>query len=128
MYMEDQSRSDDDNNTVEPQAERSARDLGTAGGGTVPAAGNRPAAAANDTPEPGSLAAQASDASSGAKAQQGSHGTPSLGQSQTPGNQDSTFSNSDGNDTRVDPMTGRLPDQIKKRQSEESGAHQGTEN
>ncbi len=150
MHSEDQSRSDNGGNTAEQQTGRSARDLGTVGGGTIPSGGNPPAGSVSDTPENGSVAEQKSDVSSGTVTQQGNfhdstqHASPGAvdasdqpqqgnlgsrnpGQPATSiGDQDATFGHRDKDDTPADPMTGRLPSQINKQQSEETGVHQGT--
>jgi hypothetical protein len=149
MHSEDQNRSDD-GNTADQQSGRSARDLGTVGGGMIPSGGNPPEGSVSDTPESGSVAEQQSDVSSGTITQQGNfhdstiHASPGAvdasdqpqqgtlgsrnpGQPSTAiGDQDATFGHRDKDDTPVDPMTGRLPSQISKQQSEETGAHQGT--
>ncbi len=150
MHSEDQNRSDDDGNAAGQQTGRSARDLGTVGGGTIPSGGNTTTGSASDAPEDGSVAAQQGNVSSGTVTQQGSfhdstqHASPGAvdasdqpqegnlgsrnpGQPSTSiGDQDATFGHRDKDDTPADPMTGRLPNQINKKQSEETGAHQGT--
>jgi hypothetical protein len=149
MHIDDRNGANEGGDTNEQETGRSARDLGTVGGGTIPSGGDIDKGSADEAPEPGSVASQQGDVSSGTVAQQGNfhdstiHASPGAqdasdqpqqgtlgsrnpGQPATAiGDQDATFGHRDKDDTPADPMTGRLPSQINKKQSEETGVHQG---
>ena len=106
------------------------RDLGTVGGGPIPAKGGRTTGGMNtsDTtvdsgsgaPDDRTIQSSSGTHDSEDQPQQGTLGGRNPGQpSNTVGDRDKTFGHRDLDDTAIDPMTSRTPDKIKAVQSNE---------